>query len=132
MARFELTRGDLSRATLNAAEFARLAARANLLMWVAFRVFLEGLADARIGSAGGGLAIAVSKQQTTRSFELRAHYGSPSSTNRPVAAPKPPPSSRPCSKALPSTPEMPEIVDAHAMLKALDRALVAERRPTEN
>jgi class 3 adenylate cyclase/tetratricopeptide (TPR) repeat protein len=54
-AMFALMRGDLSRATMNAAELAGLARGQNLLMWVAFGVFLEGLARARNGSAGGGL-----------------------------------------------------------------------------
>ena len=45
-------------------------------------------------------AIAVAKQQGTRSFELRAALRSPSSTNRPAAPPTPTPSSRRRSKAL--------------------------------
>ena len=45
-------------------------------------------------------AIAVAKQQGTRSFGLRAALRSPSSINRPAAPPTLTPSSRPRSKAL--------------------------------
>jgi predicted ATPase len=50
---FELMRGDLSRAALNAIELARLAREHDLPMWRANAVFLEGLASAQSGSAGG-------------------------------------------------------------------------------
>jgi predicted ATPase len=52
---FELMRGDLSRAALNAAELARLAHVHDLLLWRAFAVFFEGLAKAQSGAFGGGI-----------------------------------------------------------------------------
>jgi predicted ATPase len=50
---FELMRGDLSRAGVNAIELARLAREHDLPMWRANGVFLEGLVSAQSGSAGG-------------------------------------------------------------------------------
>jgi class 3 adenylate cyclase/predicted ATPase len=52
---FELMRGDFSRAASNAAVLARLTGEHDLPMWLAFGVFLEGLATAQSGPAGGGL-----------------------------------------------------------------------------
>ena len=52
---FELMRGDVPRATRNADERARLTREHDLPVWRAFEVFLEGLAHAQSGPAGGGL-----------------------------------------------------------------------------
>ena len=49
-------RGDLSRASLNAVELARLGREHDMPMWGAFGVFLEGLARAESGAPGSGLA----------------------------------------------------------------------------
>jgi prepilin-type processing-associated H-X9-DG protein len=54
-AMFELMRGDVPRATRNADERARLTREHDLPVWRAFEVFLEGLARAQSGPAGGGL-----------------------------------------------------------------------------
>jgi class 3 adenylate cyclase/predicted ATPase len=54
-AMFELMRGDLARATRNAAELATLASEHDLPLWRAYGVFLEGLAGVPSGPAGGGL-----------------------------------------------------------------------------
>jgi class 3 adenylate cyclase/predicted ATPase len=51
---FALMRGDLSRATSNAAELARLTREHDLLLWQAFGVFLEGLASAHQSIPAGG------------------------------------------------------------------------------
>jgi class 3 adenylate cyclase/predicted ATPase len=52
---FALMRGDLSRAASNAAELAQLTREHDLLLWRAFGVFLEGLANAHQSiTAGGG------------------------------------------------------------------------------
>ena len=55
MAMFELLRGDLSRAAMNAVELARLTREYDLPMWRAWGVFFEGFADVQNGLAGGGL-----------------------------------------------------------------------------
>ena len=52
---FELVRGDLSRATSNVAELARLAREHDQPVWRAVGVFLEGLALAESGALSGGL-----------------------------------------------------------------------------
>jgi tetratricopeptide (TPR) repeat protein len=54
-AMFELLRGDLSRAAMNAVELARLTREYDLPMWRAWGVFFEGFADVQNGLAGGGL-----------------------------------------------------------------------------
>jgi predicted ATPase len=54
-AMFELMRGDIARATRNAAELAMLASEHDLPLWRAFGVFLDGLAVAQSGPARGGL-----------------------------------------------------------------------------
>jgi predicted ATPase len=51
----ELMLGDLSRVALNADELVRLAREHDLPTWRAYGIFLEGLAIAQSGSAGGGL-----------------------------------------------------------------------------
>jgi class 3 adenylate cyclase/predicted ATPase len=56
-AMFNLMRGDLARAALNAVELARLAREHDLPQWRAYGVFLEGLACAQNGVAGGGLEV---------------------------------------------------------------------------
>jgi hypothetical protein len=48
-------RGDVSHATPNAVELARLAQEHDLPFWRAFGVFLEGWATAESGAPGGGL-----------------------------------------------------------------------------
>jgi class 3 adenylate cyclase/predicted ATPase len=55
VAMFELMRGDLWRAASNAAELAALTREHELMLWRARGVFLEGLAGAQSGPAGGGL-----------------------------------------------------------------------------
>jgi predicted ATPase len=55
VAMFELMRGDLSRVALNADELVRLAREHDLPTWRAYGIFLEGLAIAQGGPAGGGL-----------------------------------------------------------------------------
>jgi predicted ATPase len=52
---FELMRGDLSRAALNAQDLSRLAHEYGLRVWRAWGVFLEGLSTAESGALGGGL-----------------------------------------------------------------------------
>ena len=79
-------------------------------------------------------AISVAKRQSTRSFELRAALALAKlyqSTGRPVEAHA---VLAPTLDGFTPTPEMPEIAEAQALLRqlALDRALVAERRPAEN
>jgi predicted ATPase len=54
---FELMRGDLSRAALNASELATLAREHELLWWRARGVFLDGLSTTESGSLSGGLEI---------------------------------------------------------------------------
>jgi predicted ATPase len=54
---FELMRGDLARASSNAAELAALTVEHELMQWRARGVFFEGLPGARSGTAGGGLEI---------------------------------------------------------------------------
>jgi predicted ATPase len=54
-AMFELMRGDLSRATPNAVELARLAREHDLPMQRAFGVFLQGFATAESSGPSGGL-----------------------------------------------------------------------------
>jgi tetratricopeptide (TPR) repeat protein len=54
-AMFELMRGDIARATRNAAELATLASEHDLPVWRAYGLFLEGLAGTPSGPAGGGL-----------------------------------------------------------------------------
>jgi predicted ATPase len=54
---FELMRGDLARASSNAAELAALTDEHELMQWRARGVFFEGLPGARSGTAGGGLEI---------------------------------------------------------------------------
>jgi tetratricopeptide (TPR) repeat protein len=54
-AMFELMRGDLSRATSNAAELATLTREHELTLWRARGVFLQGLAAARSATDTGGL-----------------------------------------------------------------------------
>jgi tetratricopeptide (TPR) repeat protein len=56
VAMFELMRGNLSRATLNGVELARLTREHKLPLWQALGVFLEGLASAQSDPGGGGLA----------------------------------------------------------------------------
>jgi predicted ATPase len=56
-AMFNLVRGDVARAALNAAELARLAREHDLPQWRAYGVFLEGLARAQNRAAGGGLEV---------------------------------------------------------------------------
>jgi class 3 adenylate cyclase/predicted ATPase len=56
VAMFELMRGNLSRATLNGVELARLTREHELPLWQALGVFLEGLASAQSDPGGGGLA----------------------------------------------------------------------------
>jgi tetratricopeptide (TPR) repeat protein len=51
----ELMRGDLSRVALNAGELIRLAGEHDLLTWQAYGIFVEGLASAQSGPAGGGV-----------------------------------------------------------------------------
>jgi class 3 adenylate cyclase/predicted ATPase len=54
--RFELMRGDLSRAALEAVELARLTREHALPIWrAAYGIFFDGLASAQRGTAGGGL-----------------------------------------------------------------------------
>ena len=55
VAMFELMRGDLLRVALNADELVRLAREHDLPTWRAYGIFLEGLASAQSGPAGGGL-----------------------------------------------------------------------------
>jgi hypothetical protein len=50
---FELMRGDLSRVALNAEELVRLSREHDLPTWRAYGIFLEGLAGAQSGPAGG-------------------------------------------------------------------------------
>ena len=54
-AMFELTRGDLARATAHAVELARLSREHDLSLWRAFGAFLEGLTSAQSSKADGGL-----------------------------------------------------------------------------
>jgi predicted ATPase len=53
LAMFALMHGDLSRATQNAVELARLTREHDLRLWRAFGVFLEGFATAQSSSVGG-------------------------------------------------------------------------------
>jgi len=54
--RFELMRGDLSRAALEAVELARLTREHALPIWrAAYGIFFDGLASAQRDTAGGGL-----------------------------------------------------------------------------
>jgi predicted ATPase len=55
VAMFALMLGDLSRVALNADELVRLAREHDLPTWRAYGIFLEGLASAQSGPAGGGL-----------------------------------------------------------------------------
>jgi predicted ATPase len=52
---FELMRGDVSRAALNARELSRLAHEYDLRVWRAWEGFLDGLSTAESGALGGGL-----------------------------------------------------------------------------
>jgi predicted ATPase len=52
---FELMRGDLSRAALNAHELSRLAQEYDLRVWRAWEGLLDGLSVAESGALGGGL-----------------------------------------------------------------------------
>jgi class 3 adenylate cyclase/tetratricopeptide (TPR) repeat protein len=205
-AMFKLMRGDLPRAALDAVELARLAREHDLPQWRAYSAFLEGLACAQNGTAGGGLegmrrgiellrdqnalmfdglikialaeaearagederavaildealatsertgnrafdaelyrvrgemllkrdparpasadeafrtAVAVAKQQGTRSFELRAALSLAKlyqSTGRPIEADA---VLAPALEGFSPTPEMPEIAEAQALLAAL-------------
>ena len=54
-AMFELTRGNLARATAHAVELAKLSREHDLSLWRAFGAFLEGLTFAQSSTAGGGL-----------------------------------------------------------------------------
>jgi predicted ATPase len=219
-AMFELMRGDISRATRNAAELARLTREHELSLWRALGVFLEGLGAVESGSVGGGLedmrrgvevlraqnflwldgllkiglaeaearaggvdravaildealatcertgyrafeaelhrvrgemllkrdpadsataeealqtAIAVAKRQATRTFGLRAALALAKlhqTTDRPAGAHA---VLAPALKGFVSTPEMPEIAEAQALLEALDKmeevkAAIAQRQ----
>ena len=54
--RFEMMRGDLARAALEAVELARLTREHALPIWrAAYGIFFDGLASAQSGTTGGGL-----------------------------------------------------------------------------
>jgi class 3 adenylate cyclase/predicted ATPase len=55
LAVFALMLGNLSRVALNADELVRLAREHDLPTWRAYGIFVEGLASAQSGPAGGGL-----------------------------------------------------------------------------
>jgi predicted ATPase len=52
---FQLMRGDLARAALNAVELTRISREHDMAQWRAFAAFLEGLACVENGAAGDGL-----------------------------------------------------------------------------
>jgi tetratricopeptide (TPR) repeat protein len=54
-AMFELSRGNLARATAHSVELARLSREHDLSLWRAFGAFLEGLTSAQSSTAGDGL-----------------------------------------------------------------------------
>jgi tetratricopeptide (TPR) repeat protein len=71
---FALVRGDRSQAASSAPELARLAGERDLPLWRAWGIFVEGVAKAQSGAAGGGLedmrrGAELLREQNARGFD---------------------------------------------------------------